>query len=175
MICVRARLQSVVTILSVPPLKTVILLLMIFMLNSKFLYRECLFSVLSSDMTWSSNTEYLFTRCNKKLWILWRPKKLGANQEDLTGEDRLKIERIQKFAFCILLGGQYRSYSFSLKILKMNTLYSRRTKLFKKFARKAATNKKFSQWFKPSKKLPFTRRKQCKYYFYLCIVYSWKN
>ena len=39
--------------------------------------------VLSSDMSWSPNTEYLVTRCNKKLWILRRLKKLGASQEDL--------------------------------------------------------------------------------------------
>ena len=142
--------------------------------------------VLSSDMSWSPNTEYLVTRCNKKLWILRRLKKLGASQEDLIdvfikqvrslleyavpvwhpsliGEDRLEIERIQKSAFCIILGDQYRSYSSSLKTLKMDTLYSRRNKLCKKFARKAAKNVKFSQWFKPSKKLPFTRRKHAKY------------
>ena len=39
--------------------------------------------VLSSDMSWSSNTEYLVSRCNNKIWILRRLKKLGANQDDL--------------------------------------------------------------------------------------------
>ena len=123
----------------------------------------------------------------QKLWIFRRLKKLGADQEDLidvyikqvrslleyavpvwhpslTGEDRLELERIQKSAFCIILGDQYRSYNSSLKTLQMDTLYSRRTKLCKKFARKAAKNVKFSQWFKPSKILPFSRRKRSKYH-----------
>ena len=147
--------------------------------------------VISSDMTWSSNTEDLVTRGNKKLWILRRLKKFGANHEDLidiyikqirsileyavsvwhpslTGEDRLDIERIQKSAFHIILGDQYMSYTSSLKILKMDTLHSRRVKLCKKFARKAAKNNKFSHWFKPNKRLEFSRRKRPRY----CEVYS---
>lgn len=147
--------------------------------------------VISSDMSWSSNTEDLVTRGNKKLWILRRLKKFGANHEDLidiyikqirsileyavsvwhpslTGEDRLDIERIQKSTFHIILGDQYKSYTSSLKTLKMDTLHSRRVKLCKKFARKAAKNNKFSHWFKPNKKLEFSRRNRPRY----CEVYS---
>ena len=77
--------------------------------------------VVRSDLSWSSNTDYMVERVNRKLWFLRRLKKLGANQDDLkdmyvkqiwsileitvtvwhsslVGEDRLKIERVQKSA-----------------------------------------------------------------------------
>ena len=73
--------------------------------------------VLRSDLSWSSNTEDIVKRANKKLWCLKRLRKLGADQNDLldvyfkqirsileyavpvwhpslTGEDRLRIERV---------------------------------------------------------------------------------
>ena len=39
--------------------------------------------VLRSDLSWSSNTEYMVKRAYKKLWCLRRLKKLGANHADL--------------------------------------------------------------------------------------------
>ena len=147
--------------------------------------------VVSSDMSWSANTGYIVTRCNKKLWILRRLKRLGATCEDLldvytkqvrsileyavpvwhpslTGEQRLELERIQKSAFHIILGEQYKSYTSSLKTLKMDTLHSRRIKLCKKFARKSAKSDKFSKWFKVNHKVSFTRNKPSQY----CPVFS---
>ena len=126
--------------------------------------------VIRSDLSWSSNTEYVVGRCNSKLWILRRLKKMGATQVDLldvyvkqvrsileyavpvwhssiTGEQRLDLERIQKSAFHIILGELYVSYSAALKLLSMETLNTRRTKLCKKFVRKSVKNDKFSKWF----------------------------
>ena len=80
-----------------------------------------------SDLSWSSNTNYIVKRANSKLWILRRLKKLGADEEDLkeiyikqirsilefavpvwhsslTGLDRLEIERVQKSAMHVILG-----------------------------------------------------------------------
>ena len=147
--------------------------------------------VIRSDMSRCSNTEYMVKRCNSKLWILRRLRKLGATQEDLldiytkqvrsilefavpvwhssiTGEERLEIERIQKTAFHIILGEKYKSYTAALKTLRMDTLNSRRIKLCKKFATKSAKNSKFSKWFKVNDKPSITRHKQPKY----CQVYS---
>ena len=80
--------------------------------------------VLRSDLSWSSNTDYIVQRCNSKLWFLGRLKKLAASMEDLldlyhkhvrhsslTGEDRQKLELVQKTAFHIILGEQYKSYT----------------------------------------------------------------
>ena len=125
--------------------------------------------VIRSDMSWVDNTEYIVTRCNKKLWILRRLKELGASQDDLldiynkqvrsilefavpvwhssiTQEERLDIERIQKSACNIILGDHYQSYTSALKIMCMDTLFNRRTKLCKKFARKSVKSSTFSNW-----------------------------
>ena len=116
--------------------------------------------VLRSDLSWSSTTVDIVKRANKKLWCLKRLKKLGADQNDLldvynkqirsileyavpvwhpslTGEDRLKIERVQKSALCIILGEGYKSYRAALKLLKVETLFQRRNKLCEKFAKKS--------------------------------------
>ena len=127
--------------------------------------------VVRSDLSWSAHVDDIVKRCNKKLWILRRLKKLGADNLDLkeiyetqirnileyaapvwhpavTGEQRLKVERIQKSALHIILAEEYKSYKSACKTLKLATLHSRREYLCKKFARKAFKNHKFSNWFK---------------------------
>ena len=129
--------------------------------------------VLRSDLSWSSNTDSIVQRCNSKLWFLRRLKKLGAGMEDLIdmyhkhvrsileyaapvwhsslpGEDRLKLERVQKTAFHVILGDQYRSYNSALKTTGSKTLFDRRRKLCLKFAKKSLKNSKFTTWFKPT-------------------------
>ena len=81
----------------------------------------------------------------------------------LTVSNANQIERVQKAAFAIILGESYSSYSGALLKLNMETLVDRRQALCLNFAKKAYKHEKFSQWFKPSKKLPFTRRKHAKY------------
>ena len=46
----------------------------------------------------------------------------------LTGEDRLKLERVQKTALHIILGENYKSYSSALKVTGNLTLFERRRK-----------------------------------------------
>jgi hypothetical protein len=98
-----------------------------------FHYSKILGVVVSSNLSWHSNTEYIAKRCNNKLWVLRRIKKLGASHSDLldvfykqvrsmaefgvpvwnsalTGLDIAKLERIQKTALHIILGENYRSY-----------------------------------------------------------------
>ena len=146
--------------------------------------------VVRSDLSWSANTDYIVERANKKLWILRRLKKLGANQDDLkeiyikqirsvlefavpvwhsslTGVDRLRIERVQKSALHIILGDRYRSYTSALKLLSLEPLFNRRHKLVKKFAKKCFGNSKFNKWFKINRKQTVTRLDQPR----LCQVY----
>ena len=87
----------------------------------------------------------------------------------LTGEDRLRIERIQKTAMHIIIGLKYKSYTSALNILKLEPLFNRRQKLCKTFARKCFKSSKFQHWFQPNRKSPsrhnpFPER--------LCTVYS---
>ena len=99
--------------------------------------------ILRSDLSWNSNTNYMVKRANKKLWSLKRLKRLGANSKDLTDvyikqirsllefsvpvwhsslteEDKMKIERVQKSAFSIILGQNYGTYNSAMKSLKIH-------------------------------------------------------
>ena len=105
--------------------------------------------VLRSDLSWSSNTDSVVSRSNKKLWFLRRLKKLGASTEDLLDlyhkhvrsileyaapvwhsslnkEDRLKLERVQKSTLHIILGDKYKSYKHALKLTGTKTLFEMR-------------------------------------------------
>ena len=147
--------------------------------------------VIRNDLSWSSNTDSIIERCNQKLWFLRRLKGLGASRNDLndlyhkhirsileyaapvwhsslTGEDRLRLERVQKSALHIMLGEKYKSYSSALRITGNQTLFERRRKLCIKFARKSLKSEKFKSWFKPNAKHTNTRQDQTK----LCEVYS---
>ena len=81
--------------------------------------------------------------------VVWHPS--------LRGEDRVRIERVQKSALCIILGDTYHSYRSALKQVKLESLFSRRNKLCKKFAKKSLKNSKFSKWFKPNDRKTSTR------------------
>ena len=154
--------------------------------------------VLRSDLSWSSNTDSIVQRCNSKLWFLRRLKKLGAGMEDLidlyhkhvrsileyaapvwhsslTGEDRLKLERVQKTAFHVILGDQYRSYNSALKTKGSKTLFDRRRKLCLKFAKKSLKNSKFTTWFKPTALKTKTRQEQLRFQEVQCRTDRYKE
>ena len=82
---------------------------------------------------------------------------VAAWHPGLTGEDRLRIERVQKSACSIILGEGYQSYGKALKLLGLETLYERRKKLCRTFSKKAQKHTKFSKWFKPNIKKSCTR------------------
>ena len=138
--------------------------------------------IIRSDLSWGSNTAYMVKRANTKLWCLRRLKKLGASTSDLldvyikqirsllefavavwhpslTSDDRVKIERVQKSALCIILGTQYKSYGSALKKLQIESLFTRRNRLCKKFAKKAQKHEKFRMWFIPNTRKTVTRAK----------------
>ena len=116
--------------------------------------------IISSDLSWTANTDYIINRCCKKTWILRRLKKLGASQNDLldvymkqirnlaeyavpvwnsslTGEEISNLERIQKTALHIILGHDYKSYNSALKIFGLDKLADRRKKICLIFAKRA--------------------------------------
>ena len=146
--------------------------------------------VVTSNLSWSSNTNYLVERCYKKMWVMRRLKRLGANNSDLldiyskqirsiaeyavpvwnsalTGEQIIKIERVQKVACSIILGDNYESYTSALKTLGLDKLSVRRKKICIKFAKKAQKHKKFSKWFKPTPAV-ITRNKKPPFYDVVC-------
>ena len=129
--------------------------------------------IIRSDMKWSSNTKNLVAKCYQRMWMIRNLKRNGADQEQLmktyfqqvrsiaemacpvwnagiTSHEIISIERIQKTALAIILGGSYTTYKEALALLQIDTLESRRTKLCLKFAVKAVKNPKFSSWFAPN-------------------------
>ena len=154
--------------------------------------------VLRSDLSWSANKDSVVTRCNKKLWFLRRLKKLGASTDDLldlyhkhvrsileyaapvwhcslTGEDRLKLERVQKSALHIILGQRYDSYRAAMKQTGSKTLFERRRKICLKFAQKSLKNEKFCKWFKENKSENSTRQEQMKFHEVYCRTDRYKK
>ena len=136
--------------------------------------------VISSDLSWSRNTDYMVGRCNSKMWVIRRLKNLGANESDLldvyckqirsilefavpvwnssiNGEQISQIERIKKTALHIILGENYTSYRNALKKSGLEKLSARRTKLCLNFAKKAQKSAKFTKWFIPTTKSNSTR------------------
>ena len=139
-----------------------------------------------SDLKWTNNTKNMISRANKRLWMLRRLKNMGARVEDLVEvylkqvrcllelavpawqsslnfADKTDIERVQKTACHIILGGLYGSYKNALEVLSLETLEFRRKKLCLNFALKSEKHEKFQFWFKKNFKNVNTRQPTPKY------------
>ena len=115
--------------------------------------------VVSEDLRWSKNTEYICSQAKQKLWILRRMLKLDLDihrmydvyvkeirsilemavpvwHSGLTKLQSSDIERIQKIAFKIILQQNYVSYKQACSVLSAQTLQQRRVKLCTRFASK---------------------------------------
>ena len=82
-----------------------------------------------------------------------------------TGKD---LERVQKTALHIMLGGDYKDYGTALDIVGLESLEARREKLSLKFARKSVKHPKHTKWFVPNFRTANTRKEQTKF----CPVYA---
>ena len=137
---------------------------------------------ISNDLRWNTNTTYMIKKASKRLWILRRLKKLGAQsrslvevylkqircilefgapawQGALTLNDKYDIERVQRCALHIILGKDYISYKNALESLKIENLEARRVRLCLNFALKAEAHPKFRNWFQKTTKAYNTRSK----------------
>ena len=115
--------------------------------------------MISQNLGWKKNTEYICSKARKKLWILRRLVKLGLDyytlfdvytkevrsvlemavpvwHPGLTKLQASEIERVQKLAFRIILGSQYFSYNYACEYFVAETLEERRVKLCLNFAKK---------------------------------------
>ena len=131
--------------------------------------------IIQDDLRWNSNTQNLCRNGFRKLWMIRRLKNLGAKEEELldvyvkqirsglelavpvwepglTKRERKQLERVQKTAFSIILGINYRSYDEALVLLNMDSLSSRRKSICLKFAKKALKDPKYTNWFIPNVK-----------------------
>ena len=139
--------------------------------------------IISDDLKWQKNTDYICQRARTKLWTLRRLKKLNFDlfhildvytkevrsllelavpvwHSGLTRLQSAQIERVQKTAFHIILGDEYSGYDFACILLGMETLEQRRLKLCIKFAKKDLKSQK--TMFIKTKKTTNTRAKPSK-------------
>ena len=141
--------------------------------------------IISCDLKWAANTEYICKRAYKKMWTLRRMKKLDVEptiildvymkeirsivelavpawHSGLTIKQVADIERVQRVALNIILsdcntGKCDMSYDMALVTLELEPLEIRRVKLCKKFALKTLKSR-HSDMF-PSSIQPNTRNK----------------
>jgi len=142
---------------------------------------------LQNDLKWKSNTNNMTRKAYKRLWIIKRLKKAGANKEDLidvytkqvrsvlefgvpvrnsglSKEEISDIERVQKAFLHILLGKSYLNFENALQISDLDSLEHRRLALCLKFSKKASKHPEHQHWFKlQDLEVPNTRSKKPKY------------
>ena len=126
--------------------------------------------MISSDLKWQANTEYITKKAYSRLWMLRRLKNLGLKIPSLikifttqirsvlefgavtwhpmlTVANSKSIERVQKSALATIFSPNYRSYEEALAQAKLERLDTRREKLSLSFAKKAAKHPEHSSWF----------------------------
>ena len=137
--------------------------------------------IITSNLNWQAQTDYMCKKAYSRIWILRRLKPLGANQEELidvyikqircilefavaawnpglTKGQIGQIERVQKSSLAVILDKEYKSYNQALKTTNLKTLQERRKELCRKFASKALKHEKFSTWFCPNKEIGMKTR-----------------
>ena len=115
--------------------------------------------IVTDDLKWGKNTDYICSKARKRLWILRRLAQHNFSQwqlfdvyqkevrsilemcvpvwhSSLTKVQSNKIEAIQKLAFKLILRDRYQNSKNACKLLKTDTLKDRHTALCTKFALK---------------------------------------
>ena len=118
--------------------------------------------ILTSDLRWNSNTEFMCKKAFKNIWMLRRMKALKMDpftildyyfkeirvhlelavpvwHSGLTVRLSADIERVQRVALSIVLGETEFDYSRSCALLGLKPLYIRRQELCERFSRKTAS------------------------------------
>ena len=119
--------------------------------------------IISSDLKWAKNTEYITLKAMKRIWSIRRLKKLGLGDDflievykkeirtlleyavqiwngALTQKDSEKIEKVQKIVLRLLLRHEYTSYTEACKKFGLEKLSTRRNLLCVKFVKKEFKN-----------------------------------
>ena len=140
-----------------------------------FKYAKLLGVIISDDMKWDKNTDYLVKKANARMELLRKVASFGTSIDEkkniyilyirsileqscvvwhssLTAEDSNSLERIQKSAVKIILGKQYKNYEEALEKIDLEPLNERRNVLCLKFAKKCLKNKKVSDIFPTNEK-----------------------
>ena len=148
--------------------------------------KQLLGVVITSDLKWDENTDFITSKAFRRLWLLRRLKKLGASKKALldiytknvrsvleyasvvwcssiTRKNMAQIERVQKAVFAIILDKQYVSYEEACSVLNMEMLSERRKKLARQFAIKASKHPIHKDWFAQNDDVTITRQTKLKF------------
>ena len=127
-------------------------------------------TILTDDLKWDANTTSIIRKANASMEILRKTAAFGASKEDLvtiyksfvrshleqcapvwhsslSAENTRDLERVQKSAIRIILGGKYCGYKKSFAMLELESLETRRRELCVNFAKKCINNPKLSHMF----------------------------
>ena len=127
-------------------------------------------TVVSTDMTWHNNTQYIIQRGYQRMSMLRKLYEFDIPKADLvmiynmyirsvleynsnvwfsaiTNEERDDIERVQRVACKIILKEEYNGYNQALETLNLQNLSDRRQVLAKRFALKCVKSEKFKDLF----------------------------
>ena len=139
---------------------------------------------ITEDLKWNKNTSETVKKAYKRMQLLNRAAKFTNNTSDLksiyltyvrsildqsavvwhsslTTKNRRDLERVQKSAVRVILGGKYSTYKNGLEKLNLDDLNDRRTKICLKFAKNCLKNEKVKDIFpKAEFKHKMRKRKQ---------------
>ena len=140
-------------------------------------------TIITDDLKWRRNTEYLVKKANQRMKMLHIASKFTSKFSDLKTiyklfirsileqsavvwhsslniKDSDELERVQKSATKIIMGNKYSDYDNALKFLQIDRLSERRKKLCLNFAKKSIIHEKARKIF-PLKQLK--KNEFCKY------------
>ena len=132
-------------------------------------------TIITDDLKWRRNTEYLVKKANQRMKMLHIASKFTSKFSDLKTiyklfirsileqsavvwhsslniKDSDELERVQKSATKIIMGNKYSDYDNALKFLQIDRLSERRKKLCLNFAKKSVKHEKAGKIF-PLKQL----------------------
>ena len=126
--------------------------------------------IIDKDLKWEGQVNSMYSKANRKLFMLRKLKEAGLDKEDLllvykgyvrpcleyaaplwhaglTQQQANHLEKIQKRVCRCILSFDYTTYTEALVTLDIQSLQDRRIQLCKEFAIKASSSVKFSRWF----------------------------
>ena len=115
--------------------------------------------MVSENLKWDLNTQYIFSKARKKIFLLRNMKLSGLNTNELidaykkevrsliefavpvwnsglTLDQIRNIERVQKSSLSAILGPKYTCYEDALKLTKLDRLSTRKRNICLKFIKK---------------------------------------
>ena len=144
-------------------------------------------TIVTSDLKWNKNTEYLTKKAWTRMQLLTNAAKFTKQKTDLksfyttfirpvleqsapvwssslTEKNSNDLERVQKTAIKIIMNKRYESYEEALEELNLKSLSERRNTLCLVFAKRTLQNPKVRNMFPKRKELRSDKRIKTKMY-----------